>query len=145
MGVNKDGLAYKLAYTAVFLTADIANASSQEGVNDDERESIITGILDLLDMTEEDVDGDGVVDRADAREIFDAACQQYDSEYTIEGKVTENVVAFNYPLQGTSDGVKDWVMKFYQNAVDAEDRGSAHEAIENNVIEILRKAIYGED
>lgn len=143
MEYNKmeDKLAFKLAYSAVFLTADIGNGSSSD-VSYEERDAIVSGILDLLEMMEEDIDGDGVVDRNDAEEVLQAALDAYD--LTPEDGRGEKVAIYNHGFRGAADTVKEWIMNFYQKASDSEDSGAAFEEIEKKVLDIIRDAMYGE-
>ena len=137
----EDKLAFKLAYSAVFLTGKIGSGSSSD-VSYEERDAIVDGILNLLEMMEEDIDGDGVVDRNDAEEVLQAALDAYD--LTPEDDRTSKVVAYNYGFRGAADSVKEWIMNFYKKASDSDDSGAAFEQIEKNVMDILRDAIYGE-
>ena len=137
----EDRLAFKLAYTAVYVTANIGNGSSSD-VNSDERDAIVAGILDLLEIMEDDIDGDGVVDRNDAEEVLQAALDAYD--LTPEDERSGKVVLYNLGFRDAEDSVKEWIMNFYQKASDSDDSGVGLEHFEKNVLDIIRNAIYGE-
>ena len=71
MGVNTEGLAYRLAYNGIYLAFDgqvpgafdesVTKATNIGWLDPAELATIKEGILELIKMTGEDVDGDGIV------------------------------------------------------------------------------------
>ncbi|SVE29730.1 uncharacterized protein METZ01_LOCUS482584, partial [marine metagenome] len=83
MGVNTEGLAYRLAYNGIYLAFDgqvpgafdesVTKATNIGWLDPAELATIKEGILELIKMTGEDVDGDGIVDSEDSGTIILAA------------------------------------------------------------------------
>ena len=83
MSIDKDKLPFGLAYMGIYLAYN-GQQPNMEGVIDGaaqmteaERKVIHSGIFKVIEMTGDDIDGDGVVDEIDAEEIFEAAHDQY--------------------------------------------------------------------
>ena len=99
-----------------------------------ERKVILSGILKVIEMTGDDIDGDGVVDDNDAEEIFNAAHDRYvldvDSEQEVDGEMYKNTLVFNVDFHSrmganAPDSVKDFIMKFYEGIRDASTSSSS--------------------
>ena len=159
MAVNENSFSFGLAYCGVYLAMNgfdqgeaLLDGNIAE-IDESERGTIVSGILSLLEMIEEDVDGDGVVDENDAETIYQAALSAYDSDsgQTVGSGDEEvslrinKVVAFNVALnqKGVDNSVKEWILDFYKGIADATHSGARLEEIENNVINILRNCLYG--
>ena len=159
MNINKDGLSFGVAYVGCYLAYNGVEPN-KSGLIDGaaqmtaaERETIISGILELIEMTEEDVDGDGVVDESDAEEIFEAAHDQYgiDSRTEVErdGEAyTKNIifeVEFhgNLKRKGVDNSVKEWMIGFYESVCNASSEGgSVLEDHEEKVLGSIRKLLF---
>ena len=159
MSVDINGLAFKLAYNGVNLAFDgldphgeNAGAGNLAEMNSGERSAICNGILSLLEILEEDVDGDGVVDMNDAEAILEAAIDKYtvdvNKKEEFAGEMYPshlvNTLSFHWSLndKGVDNSVKDFIWSFYMDISGAQE--SAGEHLEKESLELWRKTLYGE-
>ena len=79
---KKNSLPYLLAYSGFYfafdgLSQDDANAWSQIGKIVPEEEAILNGINKLLNLTNEDLDENGIVNMDDTKSLVDIAFHDY--------------------------------------------------------------------
>lgn len=157
MSINKNGLPFGLAYMGCYLAYN-GTEPNKAGLIDgaaemtaSERQYILSSILKVVEMTEEDVDGDGVVDENDAEEIFQAAHDQYSvdcvTEEESDGEMYTKTILFNVDFHirmrdAAPDTVKAFIMNFYEGIMDSTDSGSTIEDVERKQVESWRKLLY---
>lgn len=157
MSINKNGLPFGLAYMGCYLAYN-GTEPNKAGLIDGaaemsaaERQYILSSILKVVEMTEEDVDGDGVVDENDAEEILQAAEDQYTvdvvTEEEMDGEMYTKTILFNVDFHvrmrdAAPDAVKEFIMNFYEGIMDSTDSGSTIEGIERKQVESWRKLLY---
>ena len=162
MNIDENKLPFGLAYMGIYLAYN-GLEPNEEGyeslgaaeMTETERKFILSGILKVIEMTGDDIDGDGVVDDNDAEEIFNAAHDRYvldvASEQEVDGEMYKNTLLFNVDFHSrmganAPDSVKDFIMKFYEGIRDASTSSSSKvEEIEAKQVESWRKLLYGED
>jgi len=160
MSINKNGLPFGLAYMGCYLAynglepnkAGLIDGAAEMTAS--ERQCILSSILKVVEMTEEDVDGDGVVDENDAEEIFQAAHDQYSVDCVTDeeshGKMYKKHILFNVDFHirmgdKAPDTVKDFIVNFYEEIMDSTDSGSLIEDTEREQVESWKKLLYNLD
>ena len=157
MSIDKDKLPFGLAYMGIYLAYN-GQEPNMEGVIDGaaqmteaERKVILSGILKVIEMTGDDIDGDGVVDEIDAEEIFEAAHDQYTIDCSEEvqiydGTYTKQIVfdlRFHRRMKDLApDSVKEFMMNFYKEVINASDSGFKLEDIEERQLETIRETLF---
>ena len=157
MSIDKDKLPFGLAYMGIYLAYN-GQEPNMEGVIDGaaemteaERKVILSGILKVIEMTGDDIDGDGVVDEIDAEEIFEAAHDQYTVDCSEEVQIyddtyTKQIVfdlRFHRRMKDLApDSVKEFMMNFYKEVINASDSGSKLEDIEERQLETIRETLF---
>jgi len=157
MSIDKDKLPFGLAYMGIYLSYN-GQEPNMEGVIDGaaemteaERKVILSGILKVIEMTGDDIDGDGVVDEIDAEEIFEAAHDQYTVDCSEEVQIyddtyTKQIVfdlRFHRRMKDLApDSVKEFMMNFYKEVINASDSGSKLEDIEERQLETIRETLF---
>ena len=157
MSIDKDKLPFGLAYMGIYLAYN-GQEPNMEGVIDGaaemteaERKVILSGILKVIEMTGDDIDGDGVVDEIDAEEIFEAAHDQYTIDCSEEVQIyddtyTKQIVfdlRFHRRMKDLApDSVKEFMMNFYKEVINASDSGFKLEDIEERQLETIRETLF---
>tara|TARA_B100001245_G_C22893595_1_gene430788 strand:+ start:3107 stop:3583 length:477 start_codon:yes stop_codon:yes gene_type:complete len=158
MGVNTEGLAYRLAYNGIYLAFDgqvpgafdesVTKATNIGWLDPAELATIKEGILELIKMTGEDVDGDGIVDSEDSGTIILAALDDYtlkgDDQIEIDGDYyaqrTLNSVYFHEDVRKKgSKAVIDFVWKFYKDIAESDGKEQR-----GGLLELWRKSLFEE-
>ena len=157
MNIDENKLPFGLAYMGIYLAYN-GQEPNMEGVIDGaaemteaERKVILSGILKVIEMTGDDIDGDGVVDEIDAEEIFEAAHDQYTIDCSEEVQIyddtyTKQIVfdlRFHRRMKDLApDSVKEFMMNFYKEVINASDSGFKLEDIEERQLETIRETLF---
>ena len=158
MNIDENKLPFGLAYMGIYLAYN-GLEPNEEGyeslgaaeMTEAERKLILSGILKVIEMTGDDIDGDGVVDEIDAEEIFEAAHDQYTIDCSEEVQIyddtyTKQIVfdlRFHRRMKDLApDSVKEFMMNFYKEVINASDSGSKLEDIEERQLETIRETLF---
>ena len=149
---KKNFLPYLLAYSGFYfafdgLSQDDANAWSQIGkIVPEEEEAILNGINKLLNLTNEDLDENGIVNMDDTKSLVDIAFHDYNLD--VKKKVNDSNKAIQNlsllvekvaRLKEDSPLVVDFCYNYLKEVKRASNRNDEQN---NKLINIVHKAWY---
>jgi len=151
---KKDYLPYLLAYGGAYFAFDGLSKDNASSWNDSakmiplEEEVILNGINRLLDLTNEDINEDGIVNMDDTRQLVHAAILDYNRDATKKVGDDMNVAIQNLTLllekvarvRQDSPLVLDFCYNFLKDVSNASNRSNRSQS--EKLLKIVHDAWY---